>query len=238
MTSALLGLGRRRRPRRRLLRNLIWSRRRSLRRYVDPELDARVLIFAFVISILTSVLFDWCPRWPNEGRCRHGDQGSEPRRRRPRRRFGVANLLIVAQVTLSLVALITAPLFLKAAAAHLDPGNTDRVAVMLVSPGQQVRSEHSQQFFRAVERISDAHVRSATWAANLPMFGGNSRSVFIEGHEQDKQMAGILARERIDVPSSKRRAFPSCRAGISPTPTAPTRTRCIINDDGEEVLAE
>jgi predicted permease len=66
---------------------------------------------------------------------------------------------------------------------------------MLVSPGQQGYDvDHSQQFFRAVsERVSAIPgVRSATWATNLPLFGGNSRSVFIEGHEQDRQMAGIL----------------------------------------------
>ena len=182
-------------------RNLIWSTRPPFfaLNFVDPELDTRVLIFALVISVLTGVLFGLVPALASSKSdvvTAIKDQSRAAGRRR--RTFGLANMLIVAQVALSLVALITAALFLRSsrAAANIDPGfDTQHVALMLVSPGQQGYDvDHSQQFFRAVsERVNAIPgVRSATWATNLPLFGGNSRSVFIEGHEQERQMAGIL----------------------------------------------
>jgi predicted permease len=107
-------------------------------------------------------------------------------------------MLIVGQVALSLVALITAALFLRSSqqAARIDPGfDVDQVALMLVSPGQQGYDlEHAQQFFRTVATSVGAlpGVKSASWAANMPLFGASRRSVFIEGKEQDKQFAGVL----------------------------------------------
>ena len=182
-------------------RNLIWSTRPPFfaLNFVDPELDTRVLIFALIISVATGVLFGLVPALSaskSDVVTAIKDQSRAAGRRR--RTFGLANMLIVAQVALSLVALITAALFLRSsrAAAEIDPGfDTDHVALMLVSPGQQgYDTDRAQQFFRAVsERVNTIPgVKSSTWATNLPLFGGNSRSVFIEGHEQDRQMAGIL----------------------------------------------
>ena len=35
-------------------------------------------------------------------------------------------------------------------------------------------------------------MQHASWGANLPLFGGFSRTIFIEGREQDKQASGVL----------------------------------------------
>ncbi|MFI5178363.1 MAG: ABC transporter permease [Vicinamibacterales bacterium] len=182
-------------------RNLIWSTRPPFfaLNFVDPQLDARVLIFALAVSIGTGVLFGLVPAFASSRAdvvTAIKDQSRAAGR--PRRRFGLGNILIVVQVAFSLIALITAALFLRSsrAASEIDPGfDTDHVAVMLVSPGQQgYDPDRSQLFFQAVSaRIGQLPgVRSVSWAVNLPLFGGFSRSVFIEGHEQDKQMAGIL----------------------------------------------
>jgi predicted permease len=117
---------------------------------------------------------------------------------RPRRRFGVGNMLIVGQVALSLVALITAALFLRSSrtASQIDPGfEVDRVGLMVVTPGQAGYDfERAQQFFQDVSARVGAMpgVRSVSWAVNLPLFGGGSRTIFIEGREQDKQASGVL----------------------------------------------
>ena len=182
-------------------RNLIWSTRPPFfaLNFVDPQLDARVLLFAFAVSVATGLLFGLVPALASS----RGDvvtaiKDQSRAAGRPRKRFGLGNLLIVGQVALSLVALITAALFLRSSrnAAKIDPGfDTDHVAVMLVSPGQSgYDPDRAQQFFQAVlARVGVMPgVRSASWAVNLPLFGGFSRSIFIEGHEQDKQMAGIL----------------------------------------------
>jgi len=182
-------------------RNLIWSTRPPFLalNFVNPELDLRVLVFALVVSIATSLVFGLVPALASSRAnvvSAIKDQGKGAGRRR--RRFGLANLLIVAQVAFSLVALITAALFLRSSesASEIDPGfDTQHTAVVQVSPGQQgYDPERSQLFFdNVLERVSTVPgVRSAAWAGNLPLFGGFSQSVFIEGHEQDAQMAGIL----------------------------------------------
>ncbi len=182
-------------------RNLIWSTRPPFfaLNFVDPQLDARVLLFALAVSMATGLLFGLVPALAASRAdvvTAIKDQSRSAGGRR--RRFGLGNLLIVGQVAFSLVALITAALFLRSSrnAAEINPGfDTDHVALMLVSPGQGgYDPDHSQQFFQAVSARVGAlpGVRSASWASNMPLFGGLSRSVFIEGHEQDKKMAGIL----------------------------------------------
>jgi predicted permease len=182
-------------------RNLIWSTRPPFfaLNFVDPQLDARVWAFALTVSTVTSLIFGLVPALAASRAdvvTAIKDQSRAAGRRR--RRFGLGNMLIVGQVAFSLVALITAALFLRSSrdAAKIDPGfDTDHVALMLVSPGQGgYDPDHSQQFFQAVSARVGAipGVRKVSWASNLPLFGGLSRSVFIEGHEQDKQMAGIL----------------------------------------------
>jgi putative ABC transport system permease protein len=182
-------------------RNVIWSTRPPFfaLNFVNPQLDGRVLLFALGVSVATGVLFGLVPALASSRAdvvTAIKDQSRAAGR--PRRRFGLANLLIIGQVALSLVALITAALFLESSrnASRIDPGfDTDHVALMLVSPGQAgYDPDHAQQFFQTIRSQVDAMpgVRLASWAVNLPLFGGFSQSVFIEGHEQDTQMAGIL----------------------------------------------
>ena len=182
-------------------RDLIWSTRPSFfaLNLVDPELDGRVLVFAVLVSLATGVVFGLAPALATSRAdlvTAFKDQSRAAGRRR--RRFGLANLLIVGQVALSLVALITAALFLRSSrqAATIDPGfDVDHVALMQVNPGQQGYDlDHAREFFRTVASNVAAvpGVRSASWASNLPLFGANSRSVYIEGKEQDKQFAGVL----------------------------------------------
>ena len=182
-------------------RNVIWSTRPPFfaQNFVDPQLDVRVLLFALGVSIATGLLFGLVPALASSRAdvvTAIKDQSRAAGRRR--RRFGLGNLLIVGQVALSLVALITAALFLRSSrtASTIDPGfDTDHVALMLVSPGQAgYDPDRAQQFFQAVSARVGAlpGVRGVSWAVNLPLFGGFSRTVFIEGREQDTQASGLL----------------------------------------------
>ena len=222
-------------------RNLIWSTRPPFfaLNFVDPELDARVLIFALGISIATGLVFGLVPALASSRAdvvTAIKDQSRSAGR--PRRRFGLGNLLIVGQVALSLVALITAALFLRSSrnASHIDPGfDTDHVALMLVSPGQQgYDPDHALQFFQAVSsRVGTMPgVQHVSWAAGLPLFGGNSRSVYIEGHEQDKQMAGILTiANAVDVGYFETTSIPILQGrGFTETDRAGSMPVAIIND--------
>ena len=182
-------------------RNLIWATRPPFfaQNFVDPHLDARVLLFAIAVSIVTGLIFGLVPALASSRTdvvTAIKDQSRAAGR--PRRRFGLGNMLIVGQVALSLVALITAALFLRSSrtASQIDPGfDIDQVGVMLVTPGQAgYEVNRAQQFFQDVSaRVSAIPgVRHVSWAVNLPLFGSGSRSVYIEGREQDKQASGVL----------------------------------------------
>ncbi len=222
-------------------RNLIWSTRPPFfaLNFVDPQLDGRVLAFALIVSVATGLLFGLVPAFASS----RGDvvtaiKDQSRAAGRPRRRFGLGNVLIVVQVAFSLVALITAALFLRSsrAASQIDPGfDTDHVAVMLVSPGQSgYDPDRSQLFFQAVSaRVGVLPgVRSVSWAVNLPLFGGFSRSVFIEGHEQDKQMAGILTlTNAVDVGYFETMGIPLLEGrGFTETDRAGSVPVAVIND--------
>jgi len=180
---------------------MIWAARPPVvaQNFIDMRLDTRVLVFTLLISLATGVLFGLAPalqasRASVVGALKDNARGAGRRRRR----FGITNLLIVGQVALSLVALITAALFLRSsqAAAKIDPGfNADHVAVMTLSPGQRGydRGRSEDLYRQLTERVASVPgVRSASLAANLPLFGFLRRSVIIEGRDQDPNAPAIL----------------------------------------------
>jgi predicted permease len=161
--------------------------------FVEFHLDARVLIYTFGISLVTSLLFGLAPALQASGASVTGALKDSTRGAGRRRDlFGLANLLIIGQVALSLVALITAALFMRSsqAAAKIDPGfDTEHVVVMQLSPGQEGYDQgRGEQFYRNVaERVRVVPgVKSVSFATNLPMFGFLQRSVLIEGRDQSK----------------------------------------------------
>ncbi len=201
--------------------------------FVTFSLDRRVLLFTLGIALLTGLIFGLAPALHATRRAVVAGLKDNARGAgRERRIVRAGNLLIVGQVALSLIALITAALFLRSsqAAAHIDPGfDTTHVAVMTLSPGQLGYDQgHSEQFYRQlVERIPTVPgVTSAALATNLPLFGFVQRSVIVEGREQDPKAPPLLVTaDAIDPGISPPRAFRSCAAATSPTRIARTRSR-------------
>ncbi len=182
-------------------KDLIWSARPPFLgfSFIDPKLDGHVFLFTLGIALVTGVIFGLAPalagsRADMVATLKDQTRGSGQRRRT----FGIGNLLIVGQVALSLIALVTAALFLQSsrAASQIDPGfDTEHTAIMTVSPGQAgYTGDRVLRFYRDVDaRLATVGgIRSASWSSNLPLFGGFSRSVFIEGRENDAQASGIL----------------------------------------------
>ena len=155
----------------------------------DFSLDGRVLGFTLLLSILTGLIFgiapalqasktDLVPALKDESPAL--DQGS--------RRFTLRNLLVIAQVALSLVLLVSAGLFLRSLqqARSIDPGfNPEHV---LVSPLNinllRYTRQQGQQFYRQViERVEALPgVRSASLARVLLLSGSaRTSSVMVEG---------------------------------------------------------
>ncbi|HUL72826.1 MAG TPA: ABC transporter permease [Vicinamibacterales bacterium] len=182
-------------------KDLIWSARPPFLGFslVDPQMDMRVFLYTLGVALVTGVIFGLAPALAGSRAdvvTALKDQSRSAGQRR--RTFGLGNLLIVGQVALSLVALVTAALFLRSsrAASQIDPGfDTEHTAIMQVSPGQAgYTGDRVLRFYRDVNaRLGTmGGIRSVSWSANLPLFGGISRSVFIEGRENDKQASGIL----------------------------------------------
>jgi predicted permease len=162
---------------------------------IDPaalSLDPRVLAFTASLAILTGILFGLAPAL----------QASKPDvvpvlkneliasatgQRGPRAFYSLRQLLVVAQVALSLIALIAAGLFLRELqhSQRIDTGfETRGVLVMnfnLLREGYT--PERGTVFYdQIVERASGLPgVQGAAIAQSAPLAGGFLRSVFPEG---------------------------------------------------------
>jgi len=164
---------------------------------IDLNLDARVLLFTLLVSLLTGIVFGVVPALqasrPDlvvELKERTGQPGHAGRR------VNLRNILVVAQVALSFVSLIGAGLFLRSLqnTERINPGFEAQDLVTLTTDvGAQgydrVRGEEYQR--RLLEKVRGLPgVRAAALSANLPMGGGFGRTVFPEGQEASAGAVG------------------------------------------------
>ncbi|MEK6321126.1 MAG: ABC transporter permease [Acidobacteriota bacterium] len=158
---------------------------------LDYRLDGRVLAFTFALSLATGVIFGLLPAL----------QASRPDLvpalkdeisavAQGRRRFNLRNLLVVAQVALSLVLLIGAGLFLRSLknAQDIDPGfEADRVlnAQLNINLLRYTKVQGQEFYRQVVERVEALPgVESASLARVVPLSGtGRGTSFQIEGQE-------------------------------------------------------
>ena len=158
---------------------------------LDYRLDGRVLAFTFLLSLATGVVFGLAPAL----------QASRPdlvpalkdeasAAAQGRRRFSLRNVLVVAQVALSIVLLIGAGLFLRSLnnAQAIDPGfNADRIldAQLNINLLRYTKAQGQEFYRRVVERIEALPgVESASLARAVPMSGSSRTSSFlIQGRE-------------------------------------------------------
>ena len=123
-------------------------------------LDSRALIFTLVISLGTGLIFGLAPAWhssnPDVVPVLKGDP--EAASRGKRKTFTLRNVLVVAQVSLSLVVLVCGGLFIKSfrKAQTMDPGFDNRNGLILsLSPTLiGYEEEQARGFYRQViERV-------------------------------------------------------------------------------------
>jgi predicted permease len=182
--------------------DLLWAARPPFlgQNLVQPTMNVAVLGFTVVLSLLTGLLFGLVPalqasRPKLSAELKNEVQtiGHGPRQ------FSLRNLLVVAQVALSLVALIGAGLFIRSLqnAQEIDPGFvTDHLAAVTFDVGaagyDAARGEAFQrQIIERVEALPG--VQAASFASILPLAGGGMmRSVFPEGRDEAASQSGIL----------------------------------------------
>ncbi len=167
---------------------------------IDLQPDLRVLLFTLGVAVATGVLFGLAP----------AIQASRPdlvvelkeKTSAPsgsNRLFSLRNVLVSAQVALSLVALIGAGLFLRSLqhAQQISPGfDAGHLAVLSFDLGAQGYTEERGRQFqqRVLERAASVPgVESATVSSVVPLFqGGFARTVFLEGQDTSDRRAGRL----------------------------------------------
>jgi len=157
---------------------------------IELQLDWRVMVFTLVLSLLTGILFgllpglqatrpDLIPALKNESTL-----GGY-------RRSRLRNVLVVAQMSLSLVLLLCAGLVLRGlqSAQQIDPGfNPSQAVEVSFDPGvQQYDRERSHELQRQVlERVrSLPGLQAAALTAHPPLTSGEAggKAVFIQGDE-------------------------------------------------------
>src|SRR5262245_1297869 len=167
---------------------------------VDLHPDMRVLLFTIGVSIVTGIVFGLAP----------AVQASRPdlvvelkeKTGAPsgaNRLFSLRNMLVAAQIALSLIALIGAGLFLRSLqhAQRINPGfDAEHLAVMSFDLGAQGYTEERGRQFqqRVLERAASVPgVLAASFGSTVPLFqGGFARTVFLEGQDTSDRRAGKL----------------------------------------------
>jgi predicted permease len=158
----------------------------------DLSLDGSVLGFTLLLSVLTGLVFGVAPALqaskPDLVAALKDETALVPGA--TGRRFTLRNLLVVAQVSLSLVLLVGAGLFLRSLqkAQSIDPGfDTERVLTMPLNINLlRYTKAQGQEFYRQVlERVSALPgVQSATLTRTPPLSGASRQStVTVAGQE-------------------------------------------------------
>jgi predicted permease len=173
-------------------------------------LDTRALVFTLVISLGTGIVFGLAPALqssnPDVVPVLKGDP--EAARRGKRKAFGLRNVLVVAQVALSLVVLVCGGLFIKSfrKAQTMDPGfNNANGLVLSLSPTLVgYENEPARQFYKQViERVSHVPgIEAVAFARTLPL-GDSSNSngpILKEGETLPKGSAGRVIMTNVISP--------------------------------------
>ncbi|PYI57945.1 MAG: hypothetical protein DMC59_09740 [Verrucomicrobia bacterium] len=161
---------------------------------MNPQPDWRVLIFSFAVAVFSGIIFGLAPavqmaRWDliqglRERVSTGGGAGT---------RLNLRSLLVVAQIAVSLLLLIASGLFLKSfyKAQAIDPGfRTDNLDIGTINPVLAgYDSDRALQVVRAIaDQIRhDPHVAGADVNNWVPLFGGEGRTIVIDGRDPNDE---------------------------------------------------
>jgi putative ABC transport system permease protein len=175
-------------------------------RIAEANLDSRVLLVTFVVSIGTGILFGLVPALASGNpelteALKEGGRGATSGVRRNRLR----NALVVSEVALALVLLISAGLLMKSFVRlqNVDPGfNPKNVLTMELALPQlkYPRGKPVIDFYAEVERRASRipGVQHASLTSILPLSGSNSDNSFhIEGRPEEE--TGVSPDEEVRV---------------------------------------
>ena len=161
---------------------------------LNPQPDWRVLIFSFAVAVFSGIIFGLAPalqmaRWDLiQGLRERVSTGGGAVTR-----FNLRSLLVVAQIAVSLLLLIGSGLFLKSfyKAQAIDPGfRTDNLDIVTINPVLAgYDSDRALQVVRAIaDQIRhDPRVAGADVNNYVPLFGGEGRTIVIDGRDPNDE---------------------------------------------------
>ncbi len=169
---------------------------------LDPQPDFRVIIIAVLLALLSGVIFGLAPalqttRWDLTQELREramatGGGGIH--------RWNLRNLLVIAQIAVSLLLLIGSALFLKSfhSAQQIDPGfRTENLVIVSIDPAlagydQKRGGQVARDIVEQVRR--DPQARGADLGQFVPLgFGGEGRTIVAEGRDENAQSNRTIA---------------------------------------------
>jgi predicted permease len=172
---------------------------------ITVTLDRNVLLFTFVLSVLSGLIFGLFP----------GLQASKPDLTSTLKAdiltpghhgsaFSLRRALIIMEVSLCLVTLVVTALFVRSLnnARKIDPGfRVDNVLLLAIDISLENADDEAKavQFYQQlVERIKNlSGVQQVVISRSRPFEKSFSRSVFIEGQEDQPNQQGVLVKTNI-----------------------------------------
>lgn len=190
---------------------------------LDLSLDARIIVFTFILSLVTGVLFGLAPAlkaWSNDLVTPLKD--ATARTGTVHRRWGLRNLIIIGQIALCLVSLVSAGLFVRSLgeAKQIELGfeseNLLLASLDLSSEGYD--EERGQQLSRQlVERLSSLPGASSAAVAETRLLSGFEflSHVYPEGRDLGDQEGSLIRTnsvtsdyfETVGIPLARGRSF-------------------------------
>ena len=159
---------------------------------LDLSVDWRVLLFTLGVSLLTGLLFGLAPALQATRLNLLPALKNEAGIYGPRRsRIALRDVLVIAQLAMSLVLLVSAGLFVRSLrqALTFDPGfATDNLlSASMETRSARLNEQQGEEFYRqALERAGSLPgVQSATLSMIVPLTGGGiRRNITLEGYQR------------------------------------------------------
>jgi putative ABC transport system permease protein len=213
----------------------------ALPRVGEVAVDGRVLAFTATAALATGLASAFVPAWQLTGRdaiaalksgvSRGSSSGHDHRLR---------SLLVVSEVALALMLLIGAGLLMRSLSGlrSVDPGFDSHnvlTATVDIPEAKYPTPEQRNQFFdRALQNVRALPgVESAAWIDSLPLQGGSSQYVMVDGMPPMKESEMPVVAVRLASPGYFETARIALRAGRDFTAAdAYGRPRVVIVSEG------
>ena len=179
----------------------------DLPRANEVRVDGQVLAFTAAIAMVTGAIAAFAPAWQLTGRDANDVLKQGASRGNSAHDGRVRNLLVVSEVALALMLLIGAGLLVRSLSGlrAVDPGFDPRnvlTATIDIPEAKYATPQQRNQFFdRVVQSIRALPgVDGAAWIDTVPLQGGSTQYVAVEGHPVVQESERPVVAVRLSSP--------------------------------------